>query len=107
MSSLDSTARVWYAMPLEAPVMPTSHSLDMREPQSVGRVSRFISSWIRLPNALDGACSAFAVVGAYEILEMVDVNNLESYEDVTAQAWTRVGDSMRVAVQSHASIDST
>ncbi len=90
--------------------MPTKHSLDvtadLTSSRSAGRVSRYLR-WIRLPTALDGASSAFTLVGTDEILEMVNVNNLESYEAVTAQAWARVGDSMRVAIRSRTSVDGT
>ena len=43
------------------------------------RVSR-LPSWIKVPTALDGACSVFDVFGSDDALMMVDGLNLESYE---------------------------
>ena len=61
------------------------------------RLSGF-PSWIKAPTAFDGACSVFDVFGADDVLMMADAGGLEPYEVVAAQAWQRVGDSMRVAL---------
>jgi len=60
-------------------------------------------SWIRTPTALDGACSVFDFFGADDILAMVDVQNLEPYGVVAADAWQRVGDSMRAVLDTRLS----
>ena len=57
-----------------------------------------VPSWIKAPTAFDGACSVFDVFGADDVLMMADAGGLEPYEVVAAQAWQRVGDSMRVAL---------
>ncbi len=62
-----------------------------------GRVSGLLS-WVEAPTALDGACSVFDVWGADDILMVADVRSLESYEAAAAQAWQRVGDSLRVVL---------
>ena len=66
------------------------------------RVSDFLS-WIKAPTSLDGACSVFAVLGADDILMMVDAKNLEPYEVVAAHAWQRVGDSMSAVLDTRLS----
>ena len=70
------------------------------------RVSDLLS-WIRVPTALDGACSVFDVLGTDDILMMADVRNLEPYEVAAAQAWQRVGDSMRVVLDTRLSANPT
>ena len=70
------------------------------------RVSGF-PSWIKAPTAFDGACSVFDVFGADDVLMMADAGGLEPYEVVAAQAWQRVGDSMRVALDARLSASRT
>ena len=62
-----------------------------------------LPSWIKAPTAIDGACSVFDIFGADDILMMADAESLEPYEVVAAQAWRRVGDSMRAALDARLS----
>ena len=62
-----------------------------------------LASWIRTPTVLDGACSVFDLFGADDVLAMVDATSLEPYEVVAAHAWQRVGDSMRVVLDTRLS----
>lgn len=62
-------------------------------------------SWIKTPTALDGACSVFGIFGAEDFPMMADAENLEPYEVAAAHAWQRVGDSMRLALDSRLSAD--
>lgn len=57
-------------------------------------------SWVRIPTALDGACSVFDILCAEDILMMVDAMDLQPYEVVAAQSWQHVGDSMREVLDS-------
>ena len=67
-----------------------------------GRASGLPSS-IRTPTALDGACSVFDVLCIDDSLMMIDAMNLEPYVVVAGQAWQRVGDSMRDALDARSS----
>lgn len=72
------------------------HPADSTD-KAPGRESA-LPSWIKRRSALDGAASVFGLSLLDDSLTMIDAEDLVPYEVVAADAWQRVGDSMRAAL---------